>query len=428
MSRSSPFDPKVVLGLVAVGAAAFLLFLYALGSGWTGGERSSGSGHAASKAINGYAALVALLEREGHDVALSRTPGRLDEESLLVLTPTQYADAEELAPLLTARRLQGPTLLILPKWFGFEASNFGLKNTPKDWVVLLDDAESPEWADNVGLDPLDVKIARQANWRAGDDNGRLPLPAQVQSIRSAEMVPLVEGATGRALVAWRDDGGAYEILSEWTGRAMPELDEDADNPWPLIVVAEPDLVNNAGLADARRARLAVDLVEAALDGYRLPVVFDLTLPGLARSENLLTLAFEPPFLAVTLTLLLAALVIGWRGFVRFGPPRADEPALAGGKAQLARDGAAMIERARRMRLAGPPYAALLMRRIGQALGLSDRLEPEVREASIARSLERRGMDAAAASRAAATLVEAHRPAEILRAAQALKSIERTISR
>jgi hypothetical protein len=157
-------------------------------------------------------------------------------------------------------------------------------------------------------------------------------------------------------------------------------------------------------------------------------LFDLTLPGLGRSENLLTLAFEPPFLAATLALLLAALVSGWRAFVRFGPPAAELPAFAGGKAQLARDGSALIERARRMRLVGPPYAALVEQRIARMLGLPETAGAEARAAAIARALTRRGEDPEAFARASETLRQARRPADLLRAAKALKTIERTFAR
>jgi len=428
VSRAGPFDRRVVLALVAVGGAAFLLFLYALGAGWTGGDRAMGSGHAASRALNGYAGLVQLLERRGHQVALSRTPGRLDEEALLVLTPPHFADAEDLGELLDARRRQGPTLLVLPKWFGFEASTAGLRDAPEGWVVLMEEAEAPEWADEVRLGKLDQRIAASQRWTAGADSGPMPLPKQVQTMSAEGWDSLVEGPEGRALAARHRDEADAPVAVIPAAPASAEPVEASAEYWPLFVVADPDLVNNAGLADAERARLAVGLVDAALDGGAMPVVFDLTLPGLGRSENLLTLAFEPPFLAVTLTLLLAALVIGWRGSVRFGPPRAETPALAGGKAQLARDGALLVERARRMRLVGPPYAELLTRRIAGALGLSRRLEPEARAAAIARAMERRGEDPAAFAGAADTLARARKPSEILRAAQALKTIERTLSR
>jgi hypothetical protein len=194
-----------------------------------------------------------------------------------------------------------------------------------------------------------------------------------------------------------------------------------------VIVAEPDLLNNYGLADRRNAELAAALVSATLDEYDLPVVFDLTLPGLGRSENLLTLAFEPPFLAATLMLLLAALAVGWRAFARFGPPIAEAPALASGKAQLARDGATLVARARRLRLVGPPYARLVGIRLGRALGLPERADAAARAAAIARALERRGENPAAFAAASEALERATKPADLLRAASALKTIERTLS-
>ena len=472
---ASPFNPRVVLGMLAVGAAAFLLFLYALGAGWTGNDSSTGSGHAASKALNGYAALYELLERRGYDVSLSRNRGRLDEKALLVLTPPHFMDDAALAELIEKRRLQGPTLLIVPKWFGFDASQVpGIKGAKRGWV-LLSDAEKPGWIDKLGLGDLELEIGKSPRWRARGASGTMPKPNEVQWLNGTGVSGLVRGADGKVLAAYRDDGGYYENLEDFADatphnrvaaksakvpapviqrgfRLPPETsltpsvaatattsdaaaaedgDENynpADDYWPLVIVADPDLFNNSGMADPARAKLAVDLVDATIDGYDLPVVFDLTLPGLGQHDSILKLAFEPPFLAATLALLLAALVVGWRGFVRFGPPHADMPDLAGGKAQLARDGAMLVARARRLALVGPPYAALVGRRIARALSLPERDGREARAAAIARALERRGQDRDAYARASEALRQARRPAELLRAAQALKSIERTLRR
>ena len=456
MSRaSSPFNPRTVLGLLAVGAAAFLLFLYALGAGWTGGDRSSGSGHAASKALNGYAAFYQLLDKRGFDVSLSRSNSKLDSNSLLVLTPPHFVDGDALAKLIAKRRTEGPTLLILPKWFGIDASQISnIKGAKKGWV-LLSDAASPDWVDKIGIKDLALAIGKAPRWHAEGKSGAMPTPDQVQTVLGPGLSGLVRTESGVDLVAYRDDGGYYKLLENWadrtprdpaalaqakpqavklevvdeTGQSDDESDYDpADDYWPLVIVADPDLVNNAGMANAERARVAVELVDATLDGYDLPIVFDLTLPGLGAHENLLTLAFEPPFLAATLTLLLAALVIGWRGFVRFGPARATRPGLAGGKAQLARDGATLVERARRLALVGPPYAALVARRLGRALGVPERSPPEARNAAIARALERRGEDRNAFAVASEALRQARRPAELLRAALAMNSLERTLRR
>jgi hypothetical protein len=345
----------------------------------------------------------------------------------------------------------------------------GIEDAPRGWVVV-GDAEEAEWAEDLSLGELDARIGEAAGWRAAGRSGKLAAPKQSQTIFGSEMARLVGDGRGGALAAYRDDGGSYEMLENLSARTPPDsaiavreaapvlrvappvtivLDpspgdepaaddeeefddgeyyDDPEDYWPLVIVAEPDLLNNAGMADAERARLAVELVDATIDGYDLPIVFDLTLPGLGRSENLLTLAFEPPFLAATLALLLAALVSGWRAFVRFGPPAAELPAFAGGKAQLARDGSALIERARRMRLVGPPYAALVEQRIARMLGLPETAGAETRAAAIARALTRRGEDPEAFARASETLRQARRPADLLRAAIALKTIERTFAR
>ena len=325
MSRAAaPFSPRVVLALIAVGAAAFLLFLYALGAGWTGGDRAMGSGHAASKGLNGYAALVELLDRRGHDVSVSRTPGRLDEEALLVLTPPHYTDGEELAELIEERRWQGPTIVVLPKWFGFEPAMAGIEDAPRGWVAL-GDAESPEWLGEVeDVYQAKLAIARRGSWKGLGLTGALPDPksGQALSLASVEtdewtsVLPLVTDAKGDVLAGYFNDDGVYPALDEASGYSPGDSTDEA--LWPVVIVAEPDLLNNYGLADRGNAELADALVAATLDGYDLPIVFDLTLPGLGRNENLLTLAFEPPFLAATLVLLLAALAVGWRAFARFG--------------------------------------------------------------------------------------------------------------
>ena len=179
------------------------------------------------------------------------------------------------------------------------------------------------------------------------------------------------------------------------------------------------------MADPARAELATRIVVAAKEGQDLPVVFDLTLAGLAGRQNLLTLAFAPPFLAATLCLILAGLVIAWRALRRFGPPVAETPALAMGKRQLARNAAGLVERARRWHLLGPPYAALVVSRVAVSLGIRE-ADPAAREAAIARVLASRGIDPDFSGRVEA-LRQARLPGELLRAAGALRTIERTLA-
>ena len=188
-----------------------------------------------------------------------------------------------------------------------------------------------------------------------------------------------------------------------------------------MIVAEPDLLNNWGMADKTRAQLALDIIEEARGDTGLPIVFALTVNGLGTSKNLLTLAFEPPFLAATLCLILAMLLVGWRAFKRFGPALVSQQAFAFGKSQLVENGAGVIQRTGRMHLLTVPYAKLMSSRLGQKLGLRTPTREQLDAA-----LARRGLEAASPHLAA--LENARHSKDILRAARALHSLERTITR
>ncbi len=430
MSRAaSPFSRRAILAMLGIGAAAFLVLLYAIGAGWTGRDDSDGGAHAAANGINGFSGLARLLEAQGLDVSLSRGEARLDDPGLLILTPPIFTDPEKLGDVVEARRYVGPTLLILPKWFGVRASAFDALDAPDGWVVL-NSAFAPDMLSGIdGFENAETQVAPRQGWRGMGLSGALPQPEQVLALSGVEdAVPLVTGEDGVLFAGFLADEGTYPVLEQAAGVPTTEDDEERDpSRWAVVVVAEPDLMNNYGMADRARAELAVALVDAAREGQDLQVVFDLTLPGLGEAENLLTLAFRPPFLAATLCLLLAALVIAWRALRRFGPPVAEAPAQALGKRQLARNGAALIERAKRLHLLGPPYAALATGRIAAALGIRE-ADPQAREEAVARQLAARSDIAGDFTRDAESLRRARTAHDLLRAARALKTIERTLQR
>ena len=112
--------------------------------------------------------------------------------------------------------------------------------------------------------------------------GKLPDPSAVQWVDSSEFEPLVRTAEHKDLVSFWDDGGYYPRLSAAAGVDPYDRDEASDK-WPLVVIAEPDLVNNYGLADKDRALLALSIVETSLEGAHMPVAFDLTFNGLGQN-------------------------------------------------------------------------------------------------------------------------------------------------
>lgn len=406
----------MVLAIVLVGAMAFVLMLFSLGQGWTGGSEANGGSHARSNGLNGYAGLVRLLDDSGYRVELSRSRDAYDDYGLLVLTPDLASDPADIAEVIAQRQEDnlGPTLLILPKWTAMPLPD-GADNAEPGWVALAG-AASPEWFGELELAQGGaLGLGRTEGWSGYGRSGDLPEERAVQA--------LIDQPRGAAFMPMVVDSEA-DILAGLLPQA--EMANDGYAPWPVVVVFEPDLMNNWGLADRARAQTALALIDEAGDYSDMPVIFDLTLPGLGASENLLTLAFSPPFLAATLCLLLAALVIGWRAFRRFGPPVAEAEAMARGKRQLASNGAELIERLRRFHLLKEPYEGLIARRVAERLGLrlADR---DAREAAIDRVLAARGTAAGPPfAQLAADLRAARSPRDILRAAGALRTFERNL--
>lgn len=433
MNGAAPFAPRTVLLLVLGGFALFIALLWMIGTGNGGGngDANDGGDHAAGRGLNGYAALASLLDKRGYTVARTRTVSALRSPDLLVLTPPARADADEVQAIITQRRSVGPTLLILPKWMALRVPK-GTKQSKPGWVMLVD-ASSPPWAEDLELlKPFGLALDPQAtdSARRWTGLGQAGLTAPEKSVQylaaGGDLEPLVSSGAGGILAGYLDDGD-YAGLAAAADQPSSDYAEE-ENRFPVVIVAEPDLLNNLGLADRVRAAMALELVDVALNGEDLGINFDLTQSGYAAGRNLLTLAFTPPFLAATLCLILAALAVGWRAFARFGPARTGGRAIAFGKTALVGNAAGLIRRARRLHLLGQPYAAATRDRLVRALALPASDDPAMTEAAIDRALAARAPDALPYSERAAALRRAHHPRDLVQAAQDLHAVERILTR
>ena len=428
-SGAQPFGPRGVLALVGIGALAFVALLYALGSGMTGGSGNDGGGHALSRSLTGYAALAELIERSGREVSVARDERLLRTSGLLVLTPPHDADGDKLAALIETRRTIGPTLLVLPKWTASRVMP-GTGTKAKSGWVLLGGTFSPGWIGDVASGTK-LTVARNGKTATSlDETSEIPLadPARVQGLTepqadddSVTLLGLIEDDAGRKLAAYINDDGVYPALDDWGGWGSP--DQPDESLFPLVIVAEPDLLDNYGLAKRETALAALRLVRATAGDRDAAVLFDVTLNGLGRSRNLLTLAFTPPFLAATLALLMAAFVAGWRAFNRFGPPRVQARAIAYGKSALVENSAGLIRRAVRLRLLGAPYAALVSARLVRLLGLP----PGASAAAIDTAQLRRGLTGPSFTELSTALAAARTPHDLIRRASALHSLEKALT-
>ena len=110
----------------------------------------------------------------------------------------------------------------------------------------------------------------------------------------------------------------------------------------MLLIADPDLLNNQGLGRADHAALAVRLL--AVELHARGVVFDETIHGYRRAAGLLAEALRLPLLPATLHGLLVAALVLWAGAGRFGKPLPPPRPLAPGKAVLIDNTAELLAR------------------------------------------------------------------------------------
>jgi hypothetical protein len=332
--RAALFNARTVAALVAAGIVGFLLFL--LLTAYGGHLRGGGSeprAHALSKTAIGFHGLVRLVELSGGRPRIVRHEAEHYSEDLLVVTVEERTDPERLRDLLEER--EGlPTLVILPKWMVTRdpmrpgrVRSVGTLPPP-----LVEDLlkEVRPIAIRAGEGPAG-RVAGGADWL---EEVRAPVPASAQTASGETLAPLLSAGKDRAL------------LAEIAGTAH-------------YLLADPDLMNNHGLRSPEAARAAIQILGALNAPEAGSVAFDVTLNGYASDRSALRLAFEPPFLPLTIALFLAALLAGLHGAVRFGAPAEEGRAIAFGKSQLVENSAGLLRLTRREHGAGGAYAELV---------------------------------------------------------------------
>ncbi|SIN59810.1 hypothetical protein SAMN02745824_0347 [Parasphingorhabdus marina DSM 22363] len=380
--QTTPFRRNAVLIMFLVGFVAFIALLYGLGTGDRLASGKNGQAHGASNSIVGYKALASALQKTGTPVEYSRSPSGFDKGGLLILTPAPFSDPEKLYEIVENRAYAGPTMIILPKW-----NVAGLPTLKKGWVQRLG-----LFGDEMGVRMLgeiaEVELSVPEEPADGSKSGSpvsansaigssVPRPANTVTITGPDVRAIVrDPETGNALVAYLDDGGVYPQLESLDESQIENAEEADASYFPVVLVADPDLLNNAGMANRATAAHALALIEAVSTGTSEGVTFDLTFNGLGSAENLLTLAFEPPFLSATICLILAALAAAWMAFNRFGPPTRDKRSIEFGKTALVNNSAGFIRRMQRDYLVADPYADLIQKQAARAAGFSPAADPE----------------------------------------------------
>lgn len=367
-AAKSAFDGRTMLLVTGIGILAFIATLvlgaYApdLRSGHNGGA------HALSNAATGFSGLVRLAEATGRNPSIIRSEHDLDSEDLAVVTPED--SATNLSKVLDARSSR-TTLIVLPKW-----------ETRPDRVHT-------GWVNVIGLLPVMVpqgvlaprialKITQSRSSHEPLRNVELAAPADLHFLAPA-VVQTMSGSSIKPLITTRNGG---IVLAKVADR-------------PLYVLSDPDLINNHGMGNEQQARSALAMLDFLNSTGARSILFDVTANGLGRSRSPLKLAFDAPFLSVTLIIFAAMLLAAWQALVRFGPIAKRERAIAFGKAALVDNSAALIRKAGRAPHLGSRYVEVIRERAVERFKIAPTLEPEMLDARLDELNPQRSFTAAA---------------------------------
>ena len=364
----SAFHGRTMLLVTGIGILAFIATLvlgaYApdLRSGHDGGA------HALSNAATGFSGLVRLAEATGRNPSIIRSEQDLASEDLAVVTPED--SATNLGKVLDARSSR-TTLIVLPKW------------------ETTGDPVHAGWVRVIGLFPsivpqgvlaprIALKIAQSRSSHEPLSNVALAAPADMHFLAPA-IVQTMSGSSIKPLITTRS--GAI-ILAKVADR-------------PLYVLSDPDLINNHGMGNEQQARSALAMLDFLNSTGAKSVLFDVTANGLGRSRSPLKLAFDAPFLGVTLIIFAAMLLAAWQALVRFGPITKRERAIAFGKAALVDNSAALIRKAGREPHLGSRYVEVVRERAAELFRIAPTLDPEMLDARLDELNPERSFTAAA---------------------------------
>lgn len=361
------FSPRVVVWLIGVGVLGFLalaahLLLEDEPQHWA----TIGPTSYSFSAI-GHRAWYEALGDDGLVVRRSRfAPVRLARAGVLVAAQPLIG-RDTIRPLLNANRL----LVVLPKWRGRPASDHP-GHVAAVWPIpvpalsdLLEDLSGDRAADLVRHDAA-------VTWRESRLGGP-PTLQQPHLFRAEGFRPLLATTDGWMLIGERRRHGRV-----------------------LVIVSDPDLINNAGIGLAGNAALGRALIAdmlsdgdpAATGGTGIdnllagglpggdgtgPVIFDETIHGLERAPTLAREALRMPFLIGTLLAAAALAMLFWAAAGRFGQPVPPPRLLAAGKAVLIGNMANLLLSAGHHGMILDRYRRDILREVAAACHLPPRL-------------------------------------------------------
>lgn len=291
---------------------------------------------------SGWRAAYELLGRLGFRVGrLEQWPERLQDEIsvLLIAEPALLIDRFQ-ALALREWVDRGGTLILACE--GVTGADSPVRELP---TRLFLRRQGPE--------PWLPGDAGATSWTVGETGRYLSGVGRLELDPTASQVPS-RAVLARSVAELTDRRTRWPLASpEWLGAVV------SIGRGRVFVLATPALFANGQLARAGNARLLVNLVAAHAGEGR--VMFDEDHLGNPGAAGLWQVMWQPPRRWLTLQLLLAAALLGWRSAVRFGP------VLAG-----------VVEPPRRPAVDGVRALANLYQRAGAAGSIARLLAGELR--------------------------------------------------
>ena len=367
-SRSPLISPILAVGLVLVSALALIAYFALSAYAPELRDESNGDAHVLSRSAIGFAGLKVLLEADGVPSVIDRGPAAdgASPPSLRILTPSILSPSAKIKALCA----RSPCLVILPKWLPIgdpirRGQVMKLAPFEAKTIAPLLEAFSKDSKIDQRKDTRALALSSPLSWPVPD---RLAQIDSLQTLSGRGWFPAIRAADGKIVLAYAHTGGGRQV----------------------VVLADPDLMNTHGLKDEATAALALTAIERLRQGPG-PISFDVTLNGFRRSRDLLRIMFAPPFLGATLCAIVAAFLIAFHAFSRFGAAARPAPGLALGKTALVDNTAQLIRIMGREPRMAERYAIASRNLVLRALGLQRRVEQRQIELVLG-ALERRSTD------------------------------------
>ncbi len=318
--------PRALAVIVVVSVLSLLVGLVVALRG--GGSTWSREADSYSRSAIGHRGLANLLDELEIPVQRARVvPGELLPRDLVAVICEPRPDADPDSTRASGRwqaysALAYRLLVVLPRWEASAAH-------PEKIHWIGGRAELPTSTVDAVAEVLELpgEVTRPQAVPTGWD---LPADLPPPTLERPQLLRAADAGNGRLVPLWSCDQGM--LLARWERQYAEET---------VLVLSDPDLINNLGLGRGANARLA--LAALALAGAPPgPVLIDETLHGHALPRSPGAALLRPPLLWLLLHLILLALAALWSANQRFGRPAPAARAGRDGKAFLVASTASLL--------------------------------------------------------------------------------------